>query len=193
MKRKISRRAMLASSAGASAALVALFAAPNEAVAGQTPVPTGRMRRVVTGRNAQGKSYIVSDEMADVGNLWTTKADQPIGQAPSGEPRRVTHATGDGRCFVAAIAPSKEPKPNLENRIGFHETPGVAYCYILNGELVLLVDTQEVKVRALSEGRAILEGVQVGTVVALVNPEKKRSGKPKEGSSAAPSLGASSN
>jgi hypothetical protein len=52
---------------------------------------------------------------------------------------------------------------------------------------------QEVKVRALSEGRAILEGVPVGTIVALVNPDKKRSGKPKEGGSSTPSLGASPN
>lgn len=53
-------------------------------------------------------------------------------------------------------------------------------------------EMQEVKVRALSEGRAILEGVPVGTVVALVNPEKKHAGKPKENASG-PSLGASSN
>jgi hypothetical protein len=52
---------------------------------------------------------------------------------------------------------------------------------------------QEVKVLALSEGRAILEGIPVGTVVALVNPDKKRSGKPKEGGSATPSLGANFN
>jgi hypothetical protein len=148
MKQKIGRRAMLACSASASAAVVGLFAAPDEAAAGQTPVPAGHMRRIVTGRNAQGKSYIVSDEMAAVGNLWTTKPDQPIGQAPPGEPRTLTHATGEGRFFVAAIQPSKDPKPNLENRGGFHETPGIAYCYILNGELVFLVDTQEVKVRA---------------------------------------------
>jgi hypothetical protein len=54
-------------------------------------------------------------------------------------------------------------------------------------------EKQEVKVRALSEGRAILDGIPVGTVVALVNPDKKRSEKPKESGSPAPSLGASSN
>jgi len=147
MKTRIDRRAMLAFSATASAALVGLFAAPGEA-SGQTPVPAGRMRRIVTGRNAEGKSYIVSDEMAEIGNLWNTKPDQPIGQAPTAEPKKLTHATGEGRLFVAAIPPSRDPKPNLENRGGFHETPGIAYCYILNGELVFLVDTQEVKVRA---------------------------------------------
>jgi multidrug efflux pump subunit AcrA (membrane-fusion protein) len=54
-------------------------------------------------------------------------------------------------------------------------------------------DLQEVKVRAISEGQAILDGVSVGTVVALVNPEKKRSGKDKVASGAAPSLGTASN
>jgi HlyD family secretion protein len=69
-----------------------------------------------------------------------------------------------------------------------HDGKKIVYCERGRG-----FEMQEVKVRALSEGRAILEGVPVGTVVALVNPDKKRSGKPKEGGSATPSLGASSN
>ncbi|HEY2548141.1 MAG TPA: efflux RND transporter periplasmic adaptor subunit [Candidatus Acidoferrum sp.] len=69
-----------------------------------------------------------------------------------------------------------------------HDGKKIVYCERGRG-----FEMQEVKVRALSEGRAILEGVPVGTVVALVNPDKKRSGKPKEGGSSAPSLGASSN
>jgi len=69
-----------------------------------------------------------------------------------------------------------------------HAGKKIVYCERGRG-----FEMQEVKVLALSEGRAILEGIPVGTVVALVNPEKKRSGKPKEGSSATPSLGASSN
>ncbi len=69
-----------------------------------------------------------------------------------------------------------------------HDGKKIVYCERGHG-----FEMQEVKVRALSEGRAILEGIPVGTVVALVNPDKKRSGKPKEGSSATPSLGASSN
>ena len=54
-------------------------------------------------------------------------------------------------------------------------------------------EMQEVKVRAISEGHAILDGVSVGTVVALVNPEGKRPGKSKEAASTAPSLGSISN
>jgi HlyD family secretion protein len=69
-----------------------------------------------------------------------------------------------------------------------HDGKKIVYCERGRG-----FEMQEVKVRALSEGRAILEGIPVGTIVALVNPEKKRSGKPKEGGSATPSLGASPN
>jgi HlyD family secretion protein len=69
-----------------------------------------------------------------------------------------------------------------------HDGKKIVYCERGRG-----FEMQEVKVRALSEGRAILEGIPAGTVVALVNPEKKRSGKPKESGSAAPSLGASAN
>jgi len=46
-----------------------------------------------------------------------------------------------------------------------------------------------VKVRALSEGRAILEGIPLGTVVALVNPEKKPTGNSKAGPSGGPAIG----
>jgi len=50
-------------------------------------------------------------------------------------------------------------------------------------------EMQEVKVRAVSEGRAILSGLPAGTVVALVNPEKKDAGNSKSGGSLNPSLG----
>jgi HlyD family secretion protein len=69
-----------------------------------------------------------------------------------------------------------------------HGGKKIVYCERGKG-----FEIQEVKVRALSEGRAVLEGIPVGTVVALVNPEKKHAGKPKENGSAGPSLGASAN
>lgn len=40
-------------------------------------------------------------------------------------------------------------------------------------------DAQQVKIRALSEGRAVVEGIRPGTVVALVNPEARASEKAK--------------
>jgi HlyD family secretion protein len=49
----------------------------------------------------------------------------------------------------------------------------IVYCLRGGG-----FEAKEVKVRALSEGRAVLEGVPLGTVVALVNPERKGGGNP---------------
>lgn len=112
------------------------------------PVLAARVRRVVTGHNAEGKSYIINDEVVSAGNIWTTTAEQPLGAPPQGEAKRVGHDTGETRCFVATIQPSRDPKPDLTNRGGFHITPGIAYCLIMNGEIVLLTDTQEVKVKA---------------------------------------------
>lgn len=59
----------------------------------------------------------------------------------------------------------------------------VVYCKRNHG-----FEEQEVKLHALSEGRAVIEGIQPGTLVALVNPEARGSEKAKENSSA-PQLG----
>jgi hypothetical protein len=142
------RRALLTCSAAGGAALLGLLGSVADSAAGQTSAPSGRSRRIVSAHRADGKSYIATDETADPGGLWATKPDQLLGPAPPDEPRVLTRVTGETRAFVATIQPSRDPKPNLENRIGFHRTPGIAYCYILSGELVYLVDTQEVKVRA---------------------------------------------
>ena len=150
--RLIGRRAVLEGSALGGAALAAGFFGPlaGTAVAGQAqPVKTGQIRRVASGKNAAGKSYIAVDEVVAINNVWSTTADQPLGPTPDGEHRTdFSHATGDSRCFLAALPPSQDPKPNLTNRIGFHETTGVAYCYVLNGEIVFLVDEEEVRLQA---------------------------------------------
>jgi multidrug resistance efflux pump len=57
----------------------------------------------------------------------------------------------------------------------------IVYCKRNRG-----FEEQAVKLRALSEGRAIIEGIQPGTVVALVNPEARGSEKAKENSSGPP-------
>src|SRR5207245_1330079 len=54
------------------------------------------------------------------------------------------------------------------------------------------VEMQEVKVRAVSEGRAILSGISPGTVVALVNPEKRAAANNKNSGTSNPSLGPTS-
>jgi HlyD family secretion protein len=69
-----------------------------------------------------------------------------------------------------------------------HDGKKVVYCKRNRG-----FEMQEVKVRAVSEGRAILSGLPPGTVVALANPEKKLNGNSKSGGSSNPSLGPGSN
>ncbi len=152
---KVGRRAMLEQSAAGIATLAAgLFgglAAPAEAgqqAAARSGAAAAKTRRYVTAHNAAGKSYIADKELVDVNALWSTTPESLLGAAPSSEPKQVSRLTGQTRCFVTAIPPSRDPKPNLTNRIGFHKTPGIAYCYVLNGEVVFLVDEEEVTVKA---------------------------------------------
>src|SRR6266576_3147834 len=65
-----------------------------------------------------------------------------------------------------------------------HDGKKVVYCKRNRG-----FEMQEVKVRALSEGRAILDGISPGTIVALVNPEKNGAGKEKGSNASNPSFG----
>jgi HlyD family secretion protein len=65
-----------------------------------------------------------------------------------------------------------------------HDGKKVVYCKRSRG-----FEMREVKVRAVSEGRAILTGISPGTIVALVNPEKKASGNSKSSGASNPNLG----
>ena len=149
---RIDRRMLLTAAFGGPAALtLAGLVGIDEAFAGQNggARPAARtMRRVVTAHDAEGRSVIALDETVPIADVWKTQPDRPIGTVPGDEKLLVTKATGETRFFMAAIPPSGDPKPNLQNRIGFHRTGGVAYCYVINGELVFLVDTKEVRVRA---------------------------------------------
>jgi len=154
---RLNRRAMLRYYVGGSVALAATtIAGFKEAEAlelGQTPsgappLPAKTVRRIVTGHNREGKSYIVNDELVPASSIWATTGEQPLGAPASGEKVQIARVTGETRHFVATIQPSKAPKPDLTNRIGFHRTPGIAYCFLLNGQIVFLTDTQEVTVKA---------------------------------------------
>ena len=147
---RFDRRMLLTAVLGGPAALtLAGLVGIDEAFAVQNGGRAARtMRRVVTAHDAEGRSVIALDETVPIADVWRTQADKPIGTVPGSEKLLVSKATGETRFFMAAIPPSGDPKPNLENRIGFHRTGGIAYCYIVNGELVFLVDTKEVRVRA---------------------------------------------
>jgi mannose-6-phosphate isomerase-like protein (cupin superfamily) len=150
------RRAMLGYSAAGGLAIatgllgVLTSSTASEAgqAAGKMTLPNRKMRRIVTAHGADGKSYIASDGPVDAGDLWKGTPDRALGVAGDNEPPGITHATGQSRCFVAAIPPSKDPKPTPANRLGYHRGNGVSHCLILDGELVFMVDTKEVTVRA---------------------------------------------
>jgi hypothetical protein len=155
-ERRLSGRRQLlqASAAGGLTLASGLFGGllnPAAAEAGQAAglaPKSGKMRRVVSALNADGKSYIAIDDTVDVANLWTTAAGKVMGDVGKAEPPGLANATGQMRVFVAAIQPSKDPKPTMANRIGFHKGAGISYCLIMNGSLTYMVDTQETVVRA---------------------------------------------
>ena len=99
----------------------------DEAFAGQgaTRAPARTVRRIVTAHNAEGKSFIAVDDSVPMADIWRTQPEKPIGTVPGDEKLLVGRATGETRFFLAAIPPSTDPKPNLQNRVGFHRTGGM--------------------------------------------------------------------
>jgi len=151
----LSRRKWLKRSAFATASASAISFSGLMTLAGQMPkgdsgVPVwlanGQIRRVVTGINPQGKSFVVTDESVNINDVWDTSLEHPLGSAD--EQSRTVQPNGKTKLFFSVLQPSKDPKPNLTNRIGFRPTQGIAYCLLLSGEIQLLVDTQEVTLKA---------------------------------------------
>ena len=183
----LGRRTMLARSVVGGAAFAAGLVGirgVTEAAAGQPPaglqrsVTTGRTRRVVSAHDSEGKSFIASDEEVSIDDLWNASGDQLLGAGPAGERTPSFRATGASRCFIATLQKS-DPIPTLTNRIGFHRTSGVAYVFVLTGEIVYMVDREEVRLKA---GDLVVErgtehswrnedDTPVGLLVTLVSAE----------------------
>jgi hypothetical protein len=149
------RRQMLQMSAAGGLTLAGgLFGgllAPGRAAGadGSITPQNGKLRRVVSGLNPDGKSYIAIDDSADLANVFATPAGRALGEVAKNEPAQLPmNASGQTRCFVAAIPPHTDKKPTLANRIGFHKGAGISYCLILNGSLTYMTDTQETLVRS---------------------------------------------
>lgn len=151
-----SRREMLQLTATGTAMLTSgLFGALWSTEAGAADLgainpQNGKLRRVVSALNSDGKSFIAIDDSVDVGNLFSTPAGKVMGDPGKPEPAGgLTTASGKTRCFVAAIPPqTADKKPTRDNRIGYHKGDGISYCFILNGELTYMTDTQETVVRS---------------------------------------------
>jgi mannose-6-phosphate isomerase-like protein (cupin superfamily) len=140
----------------------ALFggAGTNLAAAGQQPrtsgpniLGSGGVRRIITANDAQGKSFIVSDQRITTGefpSLFKTMGDNPLGPGAPGEMKE----------FLPTDAPQIEPslggssfhyvtlppwKPDMKPF--WHRTLTVDYNILLAGELVLMVNSGEVTLR----------------------------------------------
>ena len=132
-------------------------------------LPQG-MRRIVTGHDAEGKSYVVSDERVAgfaFPNLFQTTGDDPFGPGPTGESRELRPTDSPqlepevgGASFVFVTLPPTRPEAPL----GWHRTETVDINVLLGGELILVLDTGEV---TLQPGDAV---IQRNTMHAWKNP-----------------------
>lgn len=120
-------------------------------------------RRIVTGNNASGRSYIVSDDEMDEGPWWSTSATDPMGGNDDGVPSSFLPSTapaidppaGGTKFLKFSIAPWAELKsvfadgavPGIDDE-GFHRTATIDYVMVVSGEVQLLLEDGEVTVRA---------------------------------------------
>ncbi len=132
-------------------------------------LPQG-MRRIVTGHDANGRSYVVSDERVTGGafpNLFKTTGDDPFGPGPERTPRELKPTDSQrlepevgGANFVFVTLPPTPPDAEL----GWHRTETVDINVLLGGELILVLDTEE---RTLHPGDVV---IQRNTMHAWKNP-----------------------
>lgn len=116
-------------------------------------------RRIVTGNDAAGRSFIVSDEEVPDGELWRTWGEAPMGLAaavllPSTSPD-LEPPQGGSRVSRIALPPWATMKDEVAaggfhglDPDGFHRTRTIDYVAIVEGELELALDTGRTTVRA---------------------------------------------
>ena len=133
-------------------------------------LPQG-MRRIVTGHDAEGQSYIVSDERVTGGNsfpnLFKTTGDDPFGPGPESSPRTMYPTdspflepeVGGANFQFVTLPPTPE-----DAELGWHRTETVDINILLGGELVLVLDKEET---TLQPGDVV---IQRNTMHAWKNP-----------------------
>lgn len=109
----------------------------------------GGVRRIITGHNARGRSYIVKDDRITGGafpSLYKATRELPLGPAPSDEtagvrptdaPQLEPALGGSSFHFVTLPPTPRGAKP------GWHRTETLDYNILMGGELVLMLDEGE--------------------------------------------------
>jgi quercetin dioxygenase-like cupin family protein len=136
--------------AGLSAFSVDVFALGQGSTTTETGIALPRgVRRIVTGHNAQGRSYIIQDDRvtnSTFPNMYKATGEQPLGPGPAGEPQKIMATTsqqlepalgGSSLNFVTL------PPTPAGARPGWHRTMTLDYNIMLGGDLVLMVDEGE--------------------------------------------------
>jgi hypothetical protein len=155
----LDRRTMLERSVGAALAgtiigTVGALAGEVTLAAQQPATPGARgnqgIRRIVTGHNARGKSYVVSDVRIEGGrapNVFQTTSDHPLGPGGAGDPEAFQPSTmtqldlSPGACSsnYVHMPPAKPDAKPL-----WHRTMTIDYNFLISGELVCILEEGEV-------------------------------------------------
>jgi mannose-6-phosphate isomerase-like protein (cupin superfamily) len=139
------------------------------------------IRRIVTGTDEGGRSYLVSDgvagSVAGFDELWQSAGGDPLAPAPSagGSPARLEPAPGGSSWRVFDLPPDEvvaaylasQNVPEVEAS-GFHRTDTLDYVMILDGEVTLELDRGAV---ALGPGDCVVQR-------ATRHAWRNRSGRP---------------
>jgi len=116
--------------------------------------PLGKVRRIVAGNNADGRSFIVSDELVP-GHLWQTDPPHPLGPITGQESARLLPSTAPdldppigGSSFQLISLPTwRKMKPLFEkgairghHKDGFHRTSTIDCIVMISGPLEVVLD-----------------------------------------------------
>jgi quercetin dioxygenase-like cupin family protein len=140
---------------GATAADALLAAEPSGGQGGGASSPgislASGVRRIITGHNTKGRSYIIKDDRITGGafpSLYKATGELPLGPAPADEtagvrPTDAPHLEpslgGSSFHFVTLPPTPRGAKP------GWHRTETLDYNIVMGGELVLMVDEGETR------------------------------------------------
>ena len=119
-----------------------------------------KVRLIVTVNNADGKSYIVKDELVPRGVIWSHTAEMTMGPGAPTDPKTILPTSmpaldptpGGARCLYTSFPQSKkqkgEPIDRTLGKDGFHRTFTIDYTFILGGEVTMFLDIGQTDVKA---------------------------------------------